>query len=277
MNQSRKNQRSTVSTAEPDIDDFTPSPAITDGLSTHYVYAAIEEIPKSKSGLIYKDQTGRFSIQSLDGMNYVLILYDYDFNSIHAEAIANRTASEILRAYKKIHTLLISLGLKPKLQRLDNEASKILKAYMHNEDIDFQLAPPGIHRRNTAERRAIRKWKNHFLAGLCTTDPNFPLYLWNKLIDQAIISLNLLHQSQINPRLSAYAQVHGNFDFNRTPPMAPTPGTKCISHVKPDKCKSWDLHGDLGWYIGPVMEHYRCWKVHITKTNAERTTDTNFS
>jgi hypothetical protein len=64
------------------------------------------------------------------------------------------------------------------------------------------LPPPGIHRRNAAER-AIRTFKNHFIAGLCGVDQYFPLHLWDRLLPQAILTLNLLRGSRINPKLSA--------------------------------------------------------------------------
>jgi hypothetical protein len=35
-----------------------------------------------------------------------------------------------------------------------------LKAFLTKEKIDYQLVPPGLHRRNAAER-AIRTFKNH--------------------------------------------------------------------------------------------------------------------
>eukprot|EP00978_Attheya_sp_CCMP212_P006676 scaffold15489_cov53-Attheya_sp.AAC.4 len=107
-------------------------------------------------------------------------------------------------------------SLQPKLQRLDNEASAILQQFMTEQDIDFQLAPPHLHRRNAAER-SIRTFKNHFIAGLCSTNPSFPLhFLWDHLVPQALISLNLMQGPCLNPKLSAQAQIHGAFDFNRT-------------------------------------------------------------
>ena len=60
----------------------------------------------------------------------------------------------------------------------------------------------------------------------------------------------------------------GNFDFNTTP-LAP-PGTQLIIHNKPNKRKSWDYHGEDGFYIGPVMNHYRCITTYVSKTHAER-------
>ena len=94
---------------------------------------------------------------------------------------------------------------------------------MAKEEVKYQLVALYIHRQNAAER-AIRTFKDHFIAGLCTTDKQFPARLWNELIPQAEITLNLLRTSRINPKLSAHAQVFGQFDYNRTP-MAP-PGLK---------------------------------------------------
>jgi hypothetical protein len=120
--------------------------------------------------------------------------------------------------------------LHPKLQILDNEASKLLVDYITGQGIDYQLAPPHVHRRNAAER-AISTYKDHFIAGLCSTDKDYPLDLWDKLIPQSVITLNLLRRSRINPQLSAYAQVFGAFDYNKTP-LAP-PGTQVLVHEKP--------------------------------------------
>ena len=108
--------------------------------------------PPQRTGKIFTDQTGRFPVQSSNGNKYIFVLYDYDSNCILTEPIRNRTAIELLRAYSKVQTLLKQCGFTPKLQRLDNEASTILKDYMHEQQIDFQLVPPHMHRRNAAER-----------------------------------------------------------------------------------------------------------------------------
>jgi hypothetical protein len=127
-------------------------------------------------------------------MNYLLILYEYDGNSVHAEPIKNRTAAEIKRAYTRILELLKSRGLHPKLQILDNEASKLLIDYLNEEGIDHQLAPPHVHQRNAAEQ-AISTFKDHFIAGLSSTDKDYPLDLWDKVVPQSIITLSLSDQS----------------------------------------------------------------------------------
>jgi hypothetical protein len=103
----------------------------------------------------------------------------------------SKTGSQIMAAYKRVHNMLTARGLKPKLQKLDNEASKVLQEFMQENAIDYQLTPPQIHRRNAAER-AIRTFKNHFIEGLSSTDHIFSLNLWDKLLPQALISLNLM-------------------------------------------------------------------------------------
>jgi hypothetical protein len=151
----------------------------------------------------------------------MLVLYDYDSNAIHIELMKSKSDAEILAAYQRAHSLFTHSGLQPQLQHLDNEASTALQSFMTAHQVDFQLAPPHLQRRNAAER-AICTFKNHFIAGLCSTNPDFPLHLWDRLIPHALLSLNLLRGSRINPTLSAHAQLHGAFDYNRTP-LAPPP------------------------------------------------------
>ena len=91
-----------------------------------------------------------------------------------------------------------------------------------------QLEPPHNHRINTSERD-IQTFKNNFVAGLAPVDNIFPIYLWFQMVKQAEIKINLLITSRTNSRLSVYAQILGQFDFNPTP-MVP-PGTK-YSHMK---------------------------------------------
>jgi hypothetical protein len=139
LNQQRQNDRTTkIKSTEPDLDH---------GIKTQYVYAATID-----AGQIYSDQTGRFPVVSSKGNKYIMILYDYDSNAILAQPIKYRTAPKLLKAFQVMEQELVDRGLKPKLMKLDNEASKLLKAYLHHQDITLQLVPPYGHRRNSAER-----------------------------------------------------------------------------------------------------------------------------
>ncbi|EEC47130.1 predicted protein [Phaeodactylum tricornutum CCAP 1055/1] len=243
LDQQRANLRSTKlfpvvppTTTTPPADpepDLDP-PATHPIARTHHVFVAHQRV----TGQIYTDQPGRFLTPSSAGHNNMLVLYDYDSNAIHVELMKNKSGPEILAAYQRAHSLFTQRGLRPQLQ----------------------------------PERAIRTFKNHFIAGLCTTNPDFPLHLWDRLLPQALITLNLLRRSRINPKLSAHAQLHGAFDYNRTP-LAP-PGTRVLVHVKPSVREMWAPHAVEGWYLGPALNHYRCHRVWITETRAERVADT---
>ena len=58
-----------------------------------------------------------------------------------------------------------------------------------------------------------------------------------------------------NPRLLAYAQIFGTFEFNAKP-MEPL-GTKIIAHKKSAQRETWRKHRVSGWYIGSALEQYR--------------------
>ena len=124
----------------------------------------------------------------------------------------------------------------------------MLHKFMTSDSIYFQLAPPNIHCCNTAER-SICTFKNNFIAVLCGIYPRFTMQLWDRILEQVQVTLNLLCASRINLRLSAHAKIHGAFDFNRNP-LGPL-GTIIIAHNTPGKRESRAPHGAHGWYIGP--------------------------
>jgi hypothetical protein len=262
MNQQRQNTRSTQTRAPSTAPALEP----TYTGKTEFVYATIVD-----SGQIRSDLTGRFPTTSAKGNKYVLVLYDYDTNNVLTEPMKSRGDQKMFRAYNKLIQELVDHGFKPRLQRLDNECSSSLRSLLNQHDIQFQLAPPYMHRRNAAER-AIQTFKNHFIAGLRSVDPNFPLRLWDRLLPQATITLNMLRQSRINPKVSAHAQLYGHYDFNHAT-MAP-PGTRVIAHEIPQQRASWDPHGVDGWYLVPAPDRYRCFRVHINKTTADIIVDT---
>jgi hypothetical protein len=183
----------------------------------------------------------------------------------------SRSDSEWVNAYGSIHHELTIKGFKPKLQTLDNEALTDLKNFFTTHNIDYQLVPPHCHRRNAAER-AIRTFKEHCMAGLASVDPSFTVHLWDRLLTQAEITLNLLRTSRLHPQLSAAAHYHGIVDYNKTA-FAP-PGCKSIAHDKPGKRRTWAPHGQHGYSLGPAMHHYRAQNVYILTTASDRIVDT---
>jgi hypothetical protein len=137
--------------------------------------------------------------------------------------------------------------------------------------MSYQLVPQHCHRTNAAER-AIRTLKEHFKSSLAKVDPAFPIHLWDRLLPQAEITLNLLRSSILHPQLSAAAHYHGLIDYNRTA-FGP-PGCKIIAHEKLSQGCTWAAHGQPGWSLGTAMHHYCRQNVYITATASERIVDT---
>jgi hypothetical protein len=66
--------------------------------------------------------------------------------------------------------------------------------------------------------------------------------------------------------------MNGPFNYNRTP-LAP-PGTRVLVHEKPVNRETWSPHDIDGWYVGPALESYRCYRTWILDTRRERIYDT---
>ena len=155
---------------------------------------------------------------------------------------------------------------------MDNEASAGLKIEI-KKNCTIQLVPPDDRRRNLAER-AIQMFKSHFKLVLAGVDNSFPMGLWDKLLPQTILTLNLLQQPNVAPTVLAYQYVHGSFDYNKTP-LAPL-GCAVQLYESNTRRGTWAEHSTDGWYIGTLMEHYRCHRIYVKKTRSERISDTVF-
>ena len=104
----------------------------------------------------------------------MMVMYDYDTNVINATAIKSHKEHDLVDGYDRLYKDLQKAGIQPVLHKLDNETSKDLIESIEEKGLEYQLAPPYDHRQNPAER-AIRTFKNHFIATLYGADDNFPL------------------------------------------------------------------------------------------------------
>ena len=267
MQQTRMGTRSTQPKQVAAPEPMDTIPQIGTNEKTHDVFATVINL----NGKIATDQTGRFPHTSSMGSQYVMVLYAVDPNAIIAEPLKNRTSGELLRAYQKLYKYLQVRGYKPRIHKLDNEASQDMLDFIVEQQAKAQIVPPHIHRQNEAER-AIQTWKHHFLSGLASVNNMFPMHHWCKLIEQANATLNMMRQCRQNIKLSAYEALQGSYNFDATP-MAP-PGTYAFVHEKPGKRNTWAPHASPGWYVGPALDHYRCVKVAMKSTGAVRVTDT---
>ena len=83
------------------------------------------------SGIAYHDLTGPFLFMSHNGSVCFFILYHYESNAILGTPIAGLDDISIFEAYKKQFENLVAKGFKPKLNVMDNQATKHIKKILN--------------------------------------------------------------------------------------------------------------------------------------------------
>ena len=118
-------------------------------------------------------------------------------------------------------------------------------------NVEYQLVPPDMHRRNAAER-VIRTFKAHFISIMAGFACNLPSHLWDVILPMADLTLNLLREAANNQELSAWSYFNSTFNYDSSPqdPL----GCKVMIH----KTRGVTLVG-LSWKIRLL-----CW--HVTWT-----------
>jgi hypothetical protein len=225
------------------------------------------------SNTVHTDQTGAFPLTSQQGYCYIMVGIHLDANYIFCELMKNRTEDKMITAYQRMVDRMAISGLGLKHHRLDNECSEKFKQCIRKNGMTHELVRPDNHRRNIAER-AIQTFENHFVSILSGVDNRFPLSLWCHLVKPTKLIVNLLQQSNVTPKVLAYAHVHGQHDYMKRP-FAPL-GCAVKAHIKPKNRRTWDTHAETGFNIGTAMEHHRCFHVYIVKTRATRVSDRVF-
>jgi hypothetical protein len=107
---------------------------------------------------------------------------------------------------------LAGLGLK--IHKLDNKALEAFKQCIQEQQMQYKLVPLGNHHCNQAER-VIQTFKAHFISILAGVDNKFPLSLWCHLLEPTEVTLNLLCQLKVAPKISAYAHIHGPHNYRK--------------------------------------------------------------
>ena len=102
-------------------------------------------------------------------------------------------------------------GFKPKLNVMDNQATKYIKQILTNNKCKLQLVEPHNKWVN-AEEQAIQTFKDAFILALATTDSDFPIQLWDKLTGQVQDTLNMMRALRVNPTILAYKALHGPYN-----------------------------------------------------------------
>ena len=137
-------------------------------------------------------------------------------------------------------------GIKVTKHILDDKTSgEYLQAIKCN-GMTYEKVPQIIHCQNTAEK-VIGTFKDHFQVIIAGVDRTFPMHLWDCLLPKVENALNMLRPTIIASKISAYAYMNGQHDFNKMP-LVPM-GCAVLLHNKPDNRKSWDAHASKGFYL----------------------------
>ena len=72
--------------------------------------------------------------------------------------------------------------------------------------------------------------------------------------------------------MSAWEFFQGPFDFNKTR-LGPV-GCRVLVHAKPATRCTWDFRAKEGFYIGPALGSYRCFKLVKSDTKSQVSFDT---
>jgi hypothetical protein len=165
---------------------------------------------------VHTNQTSTFPMTSLQGYQYIMVGIHLGANYIFCELMKNRMEDEMINAYQHmVDRMKISrLGLKH--HQYDNVCSEKLKLCIRRNGMTHKLVPPDNHRRNIAER-VIQTFKNHFVSIFSGVNNWFPLSLWCHLVKPAELTVNLLGQSNVTPKVLPYTHVHDQHNYMKCP------------------------------------------------------------
>jgi hypothetical protein len=176
----------------------------------HNVYTQMYMVCKT----MFSNQTGQFLTRSLQGNKYIMVMVEIDDNAILVKPMKKCKDTVMIRACNALLLRLKRSGIVPKKHVLDNKVSENMKNHICDMcKLDMKLVPPGCHQRNAA-KVAIRNFKTHFLSFLASVADNFPQNLWDWLLPQTKITINLIWQSNATPNISAYVHLSGPFDYD---------------------------------------------------------------
>ena len=219
----------------------------------------------------YSDLTGRFPINSYEGMDYIFVVYVYKLNAILLRSMKSMEDASMVEECTNIYTELETARHKPKLHVLDNECSHAIQKFLIKKDTARQNVEAHNHRVNAAEP-AVKTAKYHIIAHVATFDHQCLIQLWSKMLPQIQDTLNMLRTSHNNNKLTAYEKLNGKFDWNQTP-TAPL-GTRVMIFIHPNRRNTFAPHCDEAFTVGRARHHYHLLEFYVPTTRGYRISGT---
>ena len=124
----------------------------------------------------------------------------------------------------------------------------------------------------TQQRSPHKKIKNPFIAILSGVDKRFPMHLWDRLLLQIEMTLDMLQVTNIKPWVSAKINLQGQHDYNKMP-ITPL-GFHTMTHNKPERRTLWGPWASKGFYVSTSNKYYQCFWIWLKGTCSICTSDT---
>ncbi len=142
-------------------DNNKPRPAYIDDIDNESIanMFCFGAFANKNTGVVYNDCTGNFSFMLLDGN--VCFFCNVPLQNKHHLCHTNPWTrfAKYPRRIQKNFEFLVCKGYTPKINLMDNQATKAIKSYLTPQQCHLQLVEPGNHRINAAEL-AIQTFKN---------------------------------------------------------------------------------------------------------------------
>ena len=187
-------------------------------------------------------------------MEYIFVAYIYKCNSILMRPMKSRKDEHMVQVFEDIYSYLCDRNLSPSLHIMDNECLKAIHKFIKKEKMNIQLVELHNCRMNAA-KPTVKAVKCHTISALATVHPTCPLRLWCKFDPQIQDTLIVMHTARRNSNISAYEDMEGAFDWNKTP-LDPL-GGKSVVYAELDERPLWRPHAGHTFYIGRAPLHYR--------------------
>ncbi len=135
-------------------EDDKPQPTFIDDIDDESIanVFCFGAFANKNTSVVYNDCTGNFPFMLFNGNVCFFVMHHYKTNAIFAMPIPGYDSGNTLNAFKKNFKYLVSKGYTPKINVMDNQATKAIKSYLTPQQCHFQLVKPGNHRINAAEQ-----------------------------------------------------------------------------------------------------------------------------
>ena len=175
----------------------------------------------------------------------------------------SREDASMVEAFNSVYTKLETAGHKPKIHVLENECSRAVQKFLIKKGTVRQNVETHNHRVNAAEP-AVNTAKYHIIAHIATLGHQCSIQLCSKMLPQMQDTLNMLCTSQNNNKLTAYEELNGTFNWNRTP--IALLGTRGMIFIHSNSRNSFAPHCDEAFTVGRVRHHYCLLEFYVPTT-----------